>query len=469
MEEEMLSVGIDIGTTTTQVIFSKLTLRNHSNGFSVPDVRLSDKEIIYKSRIHFTPLKSFEVIDGEKLKKIISDEYRKSGIAPGMIDTGAVIITGETARKENARLISEQLAGLAGDFVVCTAGPDLEAVLAGWGAGAGDFSKKNAGRVINFDIGGGTTNGAVFSDGETEDFFAADIGGRLIKIDPGGRVSYISERLMPVIRGLGIGIKTGEKPEYKDMKKLGDRLAEMFLEFIREKDMEEDTKQLFIGHDFKGAEARHIMFSGGVAEFIYNAEEPDYEKCLARFGDMGPLLGACIKERFSGFGTRLVKPGETIRATVVGAGSHSTEISGSTITYSEWVLPMKNIPVIKVFEGENEDLDSLAHKISEKSGLYEGQTTAIALTGKKSPGYRELRLMAQKIAEGVGPGENPIVVILQNDFAKALGQTIKTIIKSDRPVICLDRIKAGAGDFIDIGKPVAGVVPVIIKTLIYNN
>ncbi|MDF2987732.1 MAG: Ethanolamine utilization EutA, partial [Eubacterium sp.] len=258
--------GIDIGTTTTQVIFSKLVLQNHSSGFSVPEVKIADKQILYKSEIHFTPLKSFEVIDGDKLKNVIAAEYLKSGIKPEEIHTGAVIITGETARKENARLISEQLAGLAGDFVVCTAGPDLEAILAGWGAGAGEYSKKTTGRVINFDIGGGTTNAVVFSDGLVEDVFAADIGGRLIRLDPGGELAYISERLAPVLRQLGIELKAGEMPDFSDLKKLVDRLSDMFMELICEKEISEDTRKLFILHEYKGLKAEHIMFSGGVAD-----------------------------------------------------------------------------------------------------------------------------------------------------------------------------------------------------------
>lgn len=465
----MLSVGIDIGTTTTQVIFSKLVLQNSSNGFLVPDVKIANKEVLYRSNIYFTPLKSFDVIDGEKLKDIISGEYSKSGINPGKIDTGAVIITGETARKENAKVISEQLAGLAGDFVVCTAGPDLESVLAGWGAGAGDFSRKVTGTVINFDIGGGTTNAVVFSDGEVEAVFAADIGGRLIRTDSDGRIIYISERLSSVINKLGINLELGAKPDYRDLKKLVDRLADMFMEFLLEKEIESDTKELFILHDFKGAKVDHIMFSGGVAEFIYSDEKLEFTECLRRFGDIGPLLGASIKNKFSCMEDKLVRPNETIRATVVGAGSHSTEISGSTITHTESALPMKNIPVIKVFEDGKEDIGKLADKIAVKKRMYEGQTTAIALKGKKSPSYKELKLMSQKVIEGIGEGENPLIVILQNDFAKALGQTIQNMINSNRPVICLDKIKVDAGDFIDIGRPIAGVVPVIIKTLIYNN
>ena len=124
MSESLLSVGIDIGTSTTQLILSRLTLANRANPFSVPRIAIEDREVLYRSGIHFTPLLSDTVIDAEGVRTIVAEEYRKSGFAPEQVDTGAVIITGETARKENAREVLSALSQFAGDFVVATAGPD---------------------------------------------------------------------------------------------------------------------------------------------------------------------------------------------------------------------------------------------------------------------------------------------------------------------------------------------------------
>ena len=133
----ILSVGIDIGTTTTQLIFSRLTIQNEGTAYSVPRFAITEKEILYRSRIHFTPLLSDTVIDAEGVRKIIDAEYTASGFDRTDIQTGAIIITGETARKENARDVLSALSGYAGDFVVATAGPALESVLAGKGYGLG--------------------------------------------------------------------------------------------------------------------------------------------------------------------------------------------------------------------------------------------------------------------------------------------------------------------------------------------
>ena len=137
MREQLLSVGIDIGTSTTQLVISRLTLENRANPFSVPRVDISEREVLYRSEIHFTPLKSDVRIDGPGVRAIVAEEYQKSGFRPQEVATGAVIITGETARKENAQEVLSALAEFAGDFVVATAGPDLESILAARGAEIG--------------------------------------------------------------------------------------------------------------------------------------------------------------------------------------------------------------------------------------------------------------------------------------------------------------------------------------------
>ena len=136
----ILSVGIDIGTSTTQLIFSRLTIENRASSYTVPRIDIVDKEVVYRSKIYFTPLRSATEIDAEAVKQIVREEYQAAGMTPEMLRTGAVIITGETARKENANEVLEALSDLAGDFVVATAGPDLESVLSARGAGILGFS-----------------------------------------------------------------------------------------------------------------------------------------------------------------------------------------------------------------------------------------------------------------------------------------------------------------------------------------
>ena len=221
MREEINSVGIDIGTSTTQVVFSKIVLENMSSGARVPQIKIVSKDVVYRSQIYFTPLVSQTEIDAQGVKKIVEEEYKKAGMTPSSISTGAVIITGETARKSNANEVLNALSGMAGDFVVATAGPDLESIIAGKGSGAMDFSEKKNTAIFNLDIGGGTTNICYFDKGKVLDTTCLDIGGRLIKINTSTMtVEYISDKFTKLIANLGLNIKVGMKAEKSEIVKL---------------------------------------------------------------------------------------------------------------------------------------------------------------------------------------------------------------------------------------------------------
>ena len=189
--ETLLSVGIDLGTTTTQLVFSRLTVRNEGSAFSVPNYTVAAREVLRRSAVHFTPLRSERELDAEAIARIVDAEYAAAGI-----DRRAVMMT---ARRENARAVLEALSGYAGDFVVATAGPALESALAGRGAGAADHSQAHACTVVNLDIGGGTTNIARFTNGVLTDTACLNVGGRLVKLEPDGRVTYVSPVLRPFV------------------------------------------------------------------------------------------------------------------------------------------------------------------------------------------------------------------------------------------------------------------------------
>lgn len=455
--EQLLSVGIDIGTSTTQLIFSKLTVKNTATAFSMPRVLITDKEIVYKSKIYFTPLTDSSTINCDEIKEIITKEYENAGIKKDEINTGAVIITGETARKENAKEVLQTLSGFAGDFVVATAGPDLESIISGKGAGAAEYSKENKKSVLNIDIGGGTSNFALFKDGEVTDTGCMNVGGRLLKLDKNRRIIYVS----PVLAGLYKDLSVGEALSEQRAKEITDTMTKalmqganiiprdnLFEHFVTNKGIDEN---------------RHIdciSFSGGVSDVVYNKNFND----LFLFGDIGIFLGESILSSQLVNEYKLIKGNETIRATVVGAGSHTTEISGSTITYNENMLPVKNLPVLKLSADDENDF---SHSLETKLKWFEGENTAIAFEVTKPVTFRNICEYADDILK-VSNGMSPLIVVTEKDVAKALGQTLKT--KTDVPVICIDSVKLSNGDYIDIGRPVANgmAVPVVIKTLVFN-
>ena len=476
LHEVILSVGIDIGTSTTQLIFSRLTIENQASSYTVPRINIVDKEVIYRSRIYFTPLRSPTEIDAEAVKKIVRSEYRAAGITPEKLKTGAVIITGETARKENANEVLSALSDLAGDFVVATAGPDLESVLSGRGAGADVLSKEKHTTVANLDIGGGTTNIALYERGTLRGTCCLDVGGRLIKVAD-GRISYIYPKIQALAKDNGIEIKVGDRayPEqlYGVCRLMAAQLAQAL--HLAAPDGHHAGMYTNDGRALPPQpQIQAVTYSGGVADCIYQKMEDD----VFRFGDVGVLLGKAVRADPDLNRVELCQAAETIRATVVGAGTHTTEVSGSTIRYERDKLPIKNVPILKVSQEDEESLETLKSSIIQQMPLFapEGKVEqiAIAFTGEKRTSFADVQALAAAVIESakeVIQGPYPLIVVVENDIGKVLGNALNVLLEHKKDVICIDGIKTLSGDYIDIGEPIAGgqVLPVVIKTLIFNS
>ena len=478
MRETLMSVGIDIGTSTTQLVFSRLEIENMAGAASVPRVQIVSKEVVFRSEIHFTPLLSQDRIDGERVREIVAGEYARAGVKPEDLAVGAVIITGETARKENANAVLQSLSGYAGNFVVATAGSDLEGIIAGRGSGAAQTSKEKRNTVINFDIGGGTTNVAIFQNGEVVDTSCLDIGGRLLKLDSQTRhVQQITPKLKEVIASLGLDIQEGRIADLTALRSLADRMALFLDELMGLTPVSPLFEILLTSRPLKGdITPDGSVFSGGVADFIYNTETPSD---LFRYGDIGILLGEAIKKTQLFKRIALFPSTETIRATVVGAGSHIVDVSGSTISYSdENLFPLKNLPILKMTS--HDERDSFSHlgaTLCEKLEWFKEadgyQQVAIALHGVRAPSFDLVQEIGRQIALGVQKAQpywDCLVVLVEHDMAKALGHALEAEIGNDKPLISLDSVRVENGDYIDIGRPagMGRVVPVVVKTLVFG-
>ena len=443
MGEELLSVGLDVGTSTTSLILSRLQVENRASGFAVPRMEIAGREILYRSPVAFTPLLGQELVDGEGIRDWVQEQYRLAGITRQQVDTGAIIITGETSRKENAAAVLQALSDYAGEFVVATAGPDLESLLAARGAGAVEYAKNTGKTVVHVDIGGGTSNLALIEDGSITATACMNVGGRLIKLEK-GRVVYRSA-VLEGLTDISVGQVLTEEAACGLCRLLASAL-EMALG-LREKTAV-FRKLLTAGtRPLPSCDGAVVSFSGGVAACM------EEERPWDSYGDLGPLLAKALLESALCKGAYRLGT-ETVRATVIGAGCHSTQLSGSTVYWDRVGLPLKNLPVVAA----GEDIAAALSRLEGPGVLW--------LEGRTGPSYGYVQALAERIAAALG--DRPCYIALQADMAKALGVALRLRLGAERPILCMDSVAVSDHCYLDVGRPVGPALPLVVKTLAFG-
>ncbi len=481
-ETWITSVGIDLGTSTTKLIVSRLRLGRTSSSFSLPRYQIVERQLLYASPIHATPLLQCDEIDAAAVSRIIQQEYAKANLRLSDIQSGAVIITGETATKKNAEQIVHSLAERAGDFVVATAGADLEAVLAGKGSGAEARSKQVKGVIANVDVGGGTANAALFQRGNVIGTVTFHIGGRLIRLNRFGDIQYLSPQIRSWLKEKGMQIAEAQRITYAQLQHIASEMARSLFGYFSGIEGDSSYRLLLAGAALdKVPTVDEIIVSGGIGRLM-EGPYPETMEEVSVYGDFGPLLAHELKEACRSYPFHRIPAEQTVRATVIGAGMQSTEISGSTVFIDAKRLPIRNLPVLKL-ELHREDLQS-ADRLHKKIGaimdlgarLFGSKAVhpfGIALTGFDYCSYASLQLLADELAAGYKrsfPASDLLVVISENDMAKALGQSLSIRCQGEPEVICIDQIRVEHGDYMDLGEPISdAMIPVVIKTLAFHD
>ena len=475
-DHRILSAGIDIGTTTTQLIFSRLTVEKAGGFGIIPRFLVTDKETLYRSPTFLTPLLSESEVDYEGVRTLILGEYEKAGLRPIDISPGAVMITGESSRKTNASDVVHALSDITGDFVVAAAGPNLESILAGKGSGAAAFSEQTGKLVANLDIGGGTANICFFQEGKVVDTACYDIGGHLITMAD-HKITHISEKIMPLLDTLGITLRIGEDTGnmacFAKLVSVCEAMTRILESAVLLREPLYAPTLLVTNQAITcGRVPDVITLSGGVADCVLAETEDPF-----RFADIGGLLGESIFHSSLLSDKRSIKAKETIHATVIGAGNYSMELSGSTIYYQNCTFPVKNVPVIRldICEQDSDQIEGVISKIIRQHRDEVKADTPIAFSVQdiSCPSYVQIETMAKGIAAATLDemvSGHMLILILDADYAKALGQALKRIVPRTSAFICIDGITCGYGDYIDLGMPRESgqVIPVIVKTLIFN-
>lgn len=466
---ELLSVGIDVGTTTTQVIFSRLTLVNRAAVSQVPRYEFVDRNIIWQSPVLFTPVDKDGHLREDELLALVLEQYAAAGMDPATIDSGAIIITGETAKTRNARPAVVTLSQKLGDFVVATAGPHLESVIAGFGSGAQTLSEQKMARVMNIDIGGGTANYVLFEAGHVVSSACLNVGGRLFETDSSGRITYVHAPGRLIARDC-FGEHTDPMSlTLAQLNTIADRMGELLYEVISG-NLTPLARALLMT-DCLPAESHYyaVTLSGGVGECYSNPENGgDF-----RFGDIGPLLAQAIHRNSDFNALPMQTPAQTVRATVIGAGAHTLSLSGSTIWLDSITLPVRNIPVVHPALGRSDDEDLVntwSRALTQMDLNPQQDLYALALPESLPTNYASVQRCIDALERFTKtyPNTQPLLVIAGQDFGKALGMLLRPLMNG-RELAVIDEVITHTGDYIDIGMPLfsGSVVPVTVKSLAF--
>jgi ethanolamine utilization protein EutA len=470
-EIELLSVGVDVGSSTSHLAFTNLLLKRDEDSPTRRFV-IAGRKVIYEGRIIDTPLLDRDTIDIESLTDFLKAEYDQAGIDPDDVQTGAVIITGETAKKQNAEQIVAALSNDAGKFVAATAGPNFESVIAAMGSGATDRSKKNRKSVLSCDIGGGTSNMAISIDGEIVSTGCIAVGGRLLAVDSRGNIRRLGEPAKKIMDYLGLRYNIGDSIPENAVNQITQTLADALMEVITGPAVSDPAKTLMVTDNLDFSKRiDEYVFSGGVSELIYGGN--------GNHGDIGPLLAEKIQALMPQLAAPVIEPVNKIRATVIGAGAHTLSISGSSgFMDDQLTFPMWNVPVIRVDVAESKL--SIPHVVSELNAAFkrfdlaEGkETVALYFKDLINNSYPRLELFANAIEVGLPnsiANNIPIILIFKGDIACSVGNVIRRETSLKTNLLTLDELDLREGDWIDIGAPLVKnqVFPVTVKSLVFH-
>jgi ethanolamine utilization protein EutA len=465
----LLTVGVDIGSSTSHLVFSRILMERLDARYVV-----SARETFYASDILLTPYAAEETIDAESLGAFIAQQYKYAQVEPDEIDTGALILTGVAVQRRNARAIGELFAQQAGKMVAVSAGDSLECIMAAYGAGAVARSIREQATVMNVDVGGGTAKIAVCADGKVVGQTALDVGARLIVCDAQGRIARVEATGRQLANALGIDVAPGAVLRTEDARALAACMADRLFEAMRGgAPTVGGVSLLRLDPLSLPRPIDQITFSGGVAEFIYGRE-------AGTFHDLGALLAAEIRARAEGLGLRVEAPVEGIRATVVGASQYTIQLSGSTIFVSPLdALPLRNLPVIApAFSFEDETIDPAAvaqavETMLRRLDLGAGESpVALFVPWRGSATFQRLDAFCRGVIAGmkaVLERGHPLVLAGDGDVGGLVGIHLREEMKLKNPIVSIDGLELKEFDYIDIGAMLesSGAVPVVIKSLLF--
>ena len=459
------SVGIDIGSSTSHLMFSELRIGYPSIHHRRPEIL--ERRVIARSGIVLTPFLEDWNIDAEPLRELIDATFCQARLSREEVDTGAVVITGEAARRDNARKIAELFSREAGRFVCVTAGPTLETIMAAHGSGAVTKSREEGLTLLNIDLGGGTTKVSLIEKGRIQGTTALNIGARLIAYDGSGTLTRVEKAGRRFLEDIGSRLRIGDRVDGEVLSRLAERMARLLYDVIG--GARPPWDDLFLTLPMGELPVVDgLLFSGGVSEYVYGREK-------RVFGDLGPHLGREVRREAGERGFRLFDATEGIRATVIGASQYTVQLSGETIFLPDGVrLPIRNLRVFVVrvtWESPVAEKTASAIRATLKGLDPEVRGAPFVLLFSSPPfvGYGAAQELAEGIRRVLSPmsrEERPQMLVFEQNVGRVIGE----VLAPELNIPCVDEVSLSELDFIDIGERVdgEGFVPVVVKSLVFG-
>lgn len=467
----IVSVGIDIGSSTSHLSFSRLRLRREMHGLSSRFVVI-ERSVLWASDIALTPYTAMgDRIDAAAIGEFITRCYAAAQLRREDVDTGVVILTGQALKRENSRAIADSVSARAGDFVCVAAGDHFEAVLSAFGSGSVELSRETGKSVLCIDIGGGTTKFSLSRDGRVVRTGILAVGARLVSWDVRSRRIATRAAELEAFRPPSVDVTVGRPIPAADETALADAAVTAILSVVEGRAGDIPAAMIIGQSDFTGmAAADLVTFSGGVAEYVTGRE-------TTAFGDLGRAMGQRLRTRLPA-NILVARTVGGIRATVAGASQYSVQVSGNTVAASARArLPLRNVPVMHPAAGESDGAAGLSLAVARELKLHDhdlGNGVAFSVRVGELPSYHRLRAIAEGLAGGLDsfglPDGTPVIVLLDKDVAQTVGRILTTELGVARPLMCLDNLALDELDFVDVGEQLlpAGIYPVVVKSLLFS-
>ncbi len=462
----LTSVGIDIGSSTSHLMFSQMHVGYPSLHCRRPEVL--EREILSRSPVLLTPFSHDWTIEMKPLEGLVQTSFGQAGLKPDEVDTGAVIITGEAARRSNAKNLVEYFSTQSGRFVCATAGPRLEMLLAAHGSGAIRLSQEKGLNLINIDVGGGTTKVGVINRGRLVDGGVFNIGARVVAHED-GKLIRVERSGKSFLEQVGHPVSVGDSVDPRWCALVSGKMSEALFGILGGTTPADEmvVSPFTEGPPFHDVDG--VIFSGGVSEYIYGREK-------RVFGDLGPSLGDEMKRRTEDFGWALLDGIEGLRATVIGASQYSLRLSGETIHIPDLeALPLHNIRVYPVRVEWGPDVAVKSRKsvlgaVETMDPEVKGYPFALVIVSPPFIGYGmalELAKGLRSALESLSPSDRPKVLVFEQNIGRVVGEAIGEDLKT----LCIDEVTLSELDFVDIGRPLdhETFVPVVVKSLVFES